>query len=69
MLKEILREQVPGVEVRVYGSRVSAQSHAVSNLEEALRLSTNPFLVEARDWACLSESFHREIDPDYVVLK
>ncbi|MDE0463429.1 MAG: nucleotidyltransferase domain-containing protein [Caldilineaceae bacterium] len=38
------------------------------DLEEALRLSTIPFLVEARDWARLPESFHCEIGRDYVVL-
>ena len=37
-------------------------------LEEALRLSTIPFLVEARDWARLPESFQREIEKDFVVL-
>ncbi len=37
-------------------------------LEEALRLSTIPFLVEARDWARLPESFRREIGREYVVL-
>ena len=35
---------------------------------EALRDSTIPFLVEARDWAGLPESFHREIERDHVVL-
>ena len=35
---------------------------------EALQDSTIPFLVEARDWARLPESFHREIDRDHVVL-
>ena len=38
------------------------------DLEEALRLSTIPFLVETRDWARLPQSFHREIERDYVVL-
>ena len=38
------------------------------DLEEALRLSTIPFLVEARDWARLPESFYREIERDFVVL-
>ena len=38
------------------------------DLEEALRESTIPFLVEARDWARLPESFHREIVLDFVVL-
>ena len=37
-------------------------------LEEALRLSTIPFLVEARDWARLPKSFRREIGREYVVL-
>ena len=35
---------------------------------EALRDSTIPFLVEARDWAGLPERFHREIERDYMVL-
>ena len=38
------------------------------DLEEALRESTIPFLVEARDWARLPESFHNEIERDYVVF-
>ena len=33
-----------------------------------MRESTIPFLVEARDWSRLPESFHREIERDYVVL-
>ena len=37
-------------------------------LEEALRLSTIPFLVEARDWTRLPESFCREIERGYVIL-
>ena len=37
-------------------------------LEEALRVSTIPFLVEARDWARLPESFCREIERDYCIL-
>ena len=35
---------------------------------ETLQDSTIPFLVEARDWACLPESFHREIEREHVVL-
>ena len=38
------------------------------DLEEALRESTIPFLIEARDWARLPDSFHREITRDFVVL-
>ena len=40
----------------------------LSDLREALRESTVPFLVEARDWARLPEEFHGEIERDYVVL-
>ena len=40
----------------------------LGDLEEALQASTIPLLVEARDWARLPESFHREIERDYVVL-
>ena len=38
------------------------------DLEETLRLSTIPFLVETRDWARLPESFCREIERDYFIL-
>ncbi len=40
----------------------------VADFEEAVRESTIPFLVEARDWARLPERFHREIERDHVVL-
>ena len=30
------------------------------DFEDAIRGSNIPFLVEARDWACLPERFHRE---------
>ena len=35
---------------------------------EALQDSTIPFLVEARDWARLPESFYHEIEREHVVL-
>ena len=38
------------------------------DLEEALRESTIPFLIEARDWARLPEIFHIEFNREYVVL-
>ncbi|MCY4582224.1 MAG: nucleotidyltransferase domain-containing protein [Chloroflexi bacterium] len=41
---------------------------ALSNVEEALRESTIPFLVEARDWARLPESFHQEIERAHIVM-
>ena len=40
----------------------------LSDFEEAVRESTIPFLVEARDWSRLPERFHREIERNYVVL-
>ena len=40
----------------------------VADLKKALRESNIPFLVEARDWARLPESFHREIEREYAVL-
>ena len=40
----------------------------LGDLEEALRDSTIPFPVEARDWARLPERFHREIERGFVVL-
>ena len=35
---------------------------------EALQDSTIPFLVEARDWARLPESFHHEVEREHVAL-
>ena len=36
---------------------------------EAIEKSTIPILVQAHDWARLPESFHREIERDYVVVQ
>ena len=41
----------------------------LANLEESLRESRIPFLVEAKDWASLPEHFHEEIERLRVVLK
>ena len=41
---------------------------ALAEFEAALRESTIPFLVEARDWAKLPERFHREIEREYITL-
>ena len=84
-LEALLREQVPGVEVWAYGSRVNGRSHEGSDLDlvlrgpalepldgdfydllEAIEKSNIPILVQAHDWAMLSESFHREIERAYV---
>ena len=35
---------------------------------EALRESTLPFLVDARDWARVPERFRREIEREHIVL-
>lgn len=40
----------------------------LEGFEEALRESSLPFLVEARDWARLPERFRREIERRHVVL-
>ena len=41
---------------------------ALQGLQEALRDSTIPFIVEVRDWARLPEAFHREIERGYMAL-
>ncbi len=41
----------------------------LENFIEAVKESTIPILVEARDWARLPASFHHEILKHYVVLK
>ena len=39
------------------------------DLLEAIEKSNIPILVQAHDWARLPESFHREIERDYVVVQ
>ena len=39
------------------------------DLVEAIQKSNIPILVQAHDWAHLPESFHREIEQDYVVVQ
>ena len=41
----------------------------LGDFEEAVRESTIPFLVEARDWSRLPTRFHREIERDHVILQ
>ena len=43
-------------------------SRMMSDLAEALERSNIPVLVQVHDWARLPESFHREIERDYVAL-
>ena len=40
----------------------------LADLEDALRESTIPFLVELHDWARLPKGFHPEIERLHVVL-
>ena len=47
---------------------VEIDASRLAEFTEALRESTVPFLVEARDWARLPDSFHREIERGHVVL-
>ena len=39
------------------------------DLLEAIEKSNIPILVQAHDWASLPESFHREIELDYIVVQ
>ena len=47
---------------------VKIDTTQLAAFNEAVQESTIPFLIEARDWARLPESFHREIEREYVVL-
>ena len=40
----------------------------LGGFEEVVRGPTIPFLVDARDWACLLELLHREIESQLMVL-
>lgn len=40
----------------------------LGDFTDALRESNIPILIEARDWARLPASFHREIEKNYVVV-
>ena len=41
----------------------------LAEFEEAVTESTIPFLVEARDWARLPQSFHRTVERQYFVIR
>ena len=51
------------------GPNLEPLSHGFSDLLEALEESNIPILVQAHDWARLPQSFHREIERDYVVVQ
>ena len=44
------------------------ETDRLTELREALRETTIPFLIEVRDWAVLPDRFHREIERNHVVL-
>ena len=44
-------------------------SGRLADLAEAFEQSNIPILVQAHDWARLPESFHQEIERDYVVVQ
>ena len=51
------------------GPSLERLGHGFSDFLEALEESNIPILVQAHDWARLPESFHREIERDYVVVQ
>lgn len=50
------------------GQGVPISREAMAALREAFAESTLPFLVDIRDWSCLPETFHQEIERRYVFL-
>ncbi len=50
-------------------STLEPLDYEYDELLEALEQSSLPILVQAHDWARLPESFHREIERDYVVVQ
>ena len=51
------------------GSALEPLDGGYYDLLEAIEKSSIPILVQTHDWAMLPESFHREIERDYVVVK
>ncbi|MCY4271095.1 MAG: nucleotidyltransferase domain-containing protein [bacterium] len=41
----------------------------LADLKEAFTESNIPFFVEARDWARLPASFHKEIEKEYMIIQ
>ena len=51
------------------GPDLEPLGHGFAGLLEALEESNIPILIQAHDWARLPQSFHREIERDYVVVQ
>lgn len=80
----VLEEHVPGAAVWAFGSRVSGDCHAgsdldlvvigaapknVSRLKAGFQESSIPFLVDVLRWESIPDYFQEEIRQEYVVLK
>lgn len=67
-----LRRRIASLERAVEGIETQEDrddpADQLLDFEEAVRESTIPFLVEARDWARLPQRFHRVIEREYVVV-
>ena len=57
------------LDLALRGSALEPLDGGFYDLLEAIEKSNIPILVQAHDWAMLPESFHREIERDYVVVQ
>ena len=57
------------LELVVRGPELKPLGDDFFGLLDALEKSNIPILVQVHDWARLPESFHREIERDYVVVQ
>ena len=57
------------LDLAVRGPALEPLDAGFYELLEAIEKSNIPILVQAHDWAMLPESFHREIERDYVVVQ
>ena len=57
------------LDIVLRGPQLAKLGYEYFELVEAVRESTIPILIDIFDWARLPESFHREIERNYVVLK
>ena len=57
------------LDLALRGPGLEPLGHEYVELLEALEQSKIPILVQAHDWTRLPESFHREIERDYVMVQ
>lgn len=84
MVRVILEEHVPQATVWAFGSRVTGESHAgsdldlvvigatpqdVNKLKSGFQDSNIPFLVDVLRWESIPDYFQEEIKERYVVIK